>query len=228
MNKNATEIEEPTSTKPVEEDRRANGWEKWSVLVSAVVGVGTVLVGIGSIMVANRDYTFNVEERALSAPDIRETYVGPVQLSEGESPRYLLRNVGGQDTEVLGAYYRGQFMPVISPAGAKLEIAAGGGDVLQLMPCYLARSLGAEEVATSEDDLVLAVGTRDEEKAIALEDELVDLINSERASLTATEKCSNGQDFDNLQLQYLQSQSAQLTLGSPVHVQPPHWEPSVP
>ncbi len=81
---------------------------------------------------------------------------------------------------------------------------------------------------TSEADLVLAVGTRDEEKTIGLEDELVDLINSERANLTATGKCSNGQDFDNLQLQYLQSQSAQLALVAPARVQPPYWEPSVP
>jgi hypothetical protein len=210
-------------TEAVAEARPANTWAKWSVLVTALVGVGTLLVGIGSIMVADRDYTFNVEERELSAPDIRETYIGPGSLPEGESPRYLLRNVGGQGTEVLGAYYRGQFMPVISPAGAKLEIAAGGGDVLQLMPCYLARSLGPDDVAAVTDELDLAVGTRDKRKSLYLEQELVDLINAEHASLLSNRKCSNGQDFDNLQIQYLQAQLSLLAGGAPEQV-PLQWE----
>ena len=68
MNGRTTQIEEPTSAKAEEGERRANGWAKWSVLVSALVGVGTVLVGIGSIKAADRDYTFNAEGHDPSGP----------------------------------------------------------------------------------------------------------------------------------------------------------------
>lgn len=221
MNKNTAEIEELTSAEAVAEARRANIWAKRSLVATTVVGLLTVGVSAGAVVVASQDHSFAVESRELSEPDIRETYVGPGQLSEGEAPRYLLRNVGGQGTEVLGAYYRERFMPVISPAGAKLEIAAGGGDVLQLMPCYLARSLGPDEVATTTDALDLAVGTREERKSIRLEKELVDLINGEHSSLVSTGKCSNGQSFDNLQFQYLEGQTPQLLFGTPGQTQPP-------
>ncbi|MGO1950732.1 MAG: hypothetical protein ACTH1D_13935, partial [Mycobacteriaceae bacterium] len=106
MNKNTAEIEELTSAEAVAEARRANIWAKRSLVATTVVGLLTVGVSAGAVVVASQDHSFAVESRELSEPDIRETYVGPGQLSEGEAPRYLLRNVGGQGTEVLGAYYR--------------------------------------------------------------------------------------------------------------------------
>lgn len=171
-------------------------YEKWSLWLGVLTLLATIGVGVVAAMIALLAYSFDVEGRELDAPDIRETYIDPEVLPAGAYPQYILRNPGLRGTEVVGVEFLGKMMPVVAPGAHKIELKEGGADILQLMPCYLARAALPDGSVSELDRFTLITGTEEGEKSIPLEPDAVERINAEIDSLRNTGTCVNGLDVD--------------------------------